>query len=77
VAIRRLGFNEQIIGANEQVFDQRPERIDGPHGAALAGLDQGEFTKGHELDRNTGKQVSKSRLSQEKAKRLVAKSEAS
>jgi hypothetical protein len=45
--------------------------------AALAGLDQGEFTKGHELDRKTEKQVPKGQLSQEKAKRLVAKSEAS
>jgi hypothetical protein len=39
--------------------------------AALAKLDEGEFTEGHELDRNTEKQVSKAmigrRLSQEEA----------
>jgi hypothetical protein len=37
--------------------------------AALAGLDEGTFTKGHELDRKTAKQVPKAmigrRLSQE------------
>jgi hypothetical protein len=44
-------------------------------GAALAGLDEGTFTEGHELDRKTTKQVPKSmigrRLSQEEAKRLL------
>ena len=43
--------------------------------AALAGLDEGTFTEGHELDRKW--QVPKAmigrRLSQEKAKRLLAK----
>jgi hypothetical protein len=46
-------------------------------GAALAELDEGEFTEGHELDRKTTKQVPKAmigcRLSQEEAKRLLAK----
>jgi hypothetical protein len=45
--------------------------------AALAGLDQGEFTESHELDRRTEKQVPKEmtgrRMSQEEAKRLLAK----
>jgi hypothetical protein len=45
--------------------------------AALAGLDEGTFTEGHELDRKTEKQVPKamigSRLSQEEAKRLLGK----
>ena len=45
--------------------------------AALAGLDEGTFTEGHELDRKTTKQVPKAmigrRLSQEEAKRLLAK----
>jgi hypothetical protein len=45
--------------------------------AALAGLDEGTFTEGHELDRKTAKQVPKAmigrRLSQEEAKRLLAK----
>jgi hypothetical protein len=40
--------------------------------AALTGLDEGTFTKGHELDRKTEKQVPKAmigrRLSQEEAK---------
>jgi hypothetical protein len=48
-------------------------------GAALAELDEGEFTEGHELDRRTTKQVPKAmigcRLSQEEAKRLLAKFE--
>jgi hypothetical protein len=42
--------------------------------AALAGLAEGTFTEGHELDRNTEKQVPKAmigrRLSQEEAKRI-------
>jgi hypothetical protein len=42
---------------------------------ALAGLDEGTFTEGHELDRKTTKQVPKAmigrRLSQEEAKRLL------
>jgi hypothetical protein len=45
--------------------------------AALAGLDQGTFTEGHELDRGTAKRIAKAtigrRLSQEEAKRLFAK----
>jgi hypothetical protein len=45
--------------------------------ASLASLDEGEFTEGHELDRKTTKQVPKEmierRLSQEDAKRLLAK----
>lgn len=45
--------------------------------ASLAGLDQGSFTEGHELDARTEKQVPKTmigrRLSQEEAKRLLAK----
>ena len=46
-------------------------------GAGLAELDEGEFTEGHELDRKIEKQVPKAmigrRLSQEEAKRLLAK----
>jgi hypothetical protein len=45
--------------------------------ASLANLDQGEFTEGHELDGKTAKQIPKAmigrRLSQEEAKRLLAK----
>jgi hypothetical protein len=45
--------------------------------AALAGLDQGEFTEGHERDSRPAKQVPKAmigrRLSQEEAKRLLPK----
>src|SRR5215831_20662079 len=45
--------------------------------ASLGGLDEGDFTEGHELDRKSGRQVPKAmigrRLSQEEAKRLLAK----
>ena len=45
--------------------------------AALAELNEGEFTEGHEPDRKTEKLVPKDmigrRLSQEQAKRLLAK----
>ena len=42
---------------------------------ALAGLDEGKFTEGHELDRKwqVPKAMIGSRLSQAKAKRLLAK----
>jgi hypothetical protein len=42
--------------------------------AALTNLDQGEFTEGHELDRKwkVAKETVGRRLSQEKAKRLLA-----
>jgi len=45
--------------------------------AALAGLDEGTFTEGHELDSETEKQVPKAmigrRLTQGEAKRLLTK----
>jgi hypothetical protein len=43
--------------------------------AALDGLDQGEFSEGHELDRKwrVPKAMIGRRLSQEEAKRLLAK----
>lgn len=45
--------------------------------AALAGLDEGTFTEGHELDGKTEKQVPKAmigrRLTQEEATRLLTK----
>jgi hypothetical protein len=43
--------------------------------AALANLDEGEFTEGHELDRKwrVAKEMVGRRLSQEEAKRLLAK----
>jgi hypothetical protein len=47
--------------------------------AALAGLDEGTFTEGYELNRKTSKQVPKAmigrRLSQKEAKKLLAKFE--
>ena len=45
--------------------------------AALSGLDEGEFTEGHELDRKWQKPKAMigRRLSQEEAKRLLAKLE--
>ena len=44
---------------------------------ALAGLDQGEFTEGHELDCKwkVAKEMIGRRLSQEEAKRLLVKFE--
>ena len=44
--------------------------------AALANLDEGEFTEGHELDRKwkvAKEMIGRRRLSQEEAKRLLAK----
>jgi hypothetical protein len=43
--------------------------------SAIAGLDQGEFTEGRELDRKwrVAKEMVGRRLSQEEAKRLLAK----
>jgi hypothetical protein len=43
--------------------------------AALADLDEGEFTEGHELDRKwrVAKELVGRRLSQEEAERLLAK----
>jgi hypothetical protein len=45
--------------------------------ATIDGLDQGEFTEGHELDRKwrVAKEMVGRRLSQEEAKRLLAKLE--
>jgi hypothetical protein len=45
--------------------------------ASLADLDQGDFTEGHELDRKwrVPKEMVGRRLSQEEAKRLLAKFE--
>ena len=45
--------------------------------SAIDGLDEGEFTEGHELDRKwkVAKQMIGRRLSQEEAKRLLAKFE--
>jgi len=45
--------------------------------SAIAGLDQGDFTEGHELDRKwkVAKQMVGRRLSQEEAKGLLAKLE--
>ena len=45
--------------------------------ASLEGLDQGEFTEGHELDRKwkVAKEMVGRRLSQEGAKRLLAEFE--
>ena len=45
--------------------------------SAIDGLDEGEFTEGHELDRKwkVAKEMVGRRLSQEEAKRLLAKFE--
>jgi hypothetical protein len=71
VAIGRRGFNEQIIGANEQVFGQNGlSRLIARMRASLAGLDEGTFTESHEL---VPKAMIERLLSQEEAKRLLAK----
>jgi hypothetical protein len=54
-----------------------PALMDADASAGVIALDEGVFTEGHELDRKTEKQVPKAmigrRLSQEEAKRLLAK----
>ena len=59
------------------VIEPAPSLLHARMRASLAELDEGEFTEGHELDRKTEKQVPKAtigrRLSQEEAKRLLAK----
>ena len=59
------------------VIEPGPSRIHARMRAALAGLDQGEFTEGHELDRKwrVPKEMVGRRLSQEEAKRLLSKAE--
>ena len=56
-------------------FELGCERSTTPRLAALAGLDEGEFTEGHELDRKwrVPKPMVGRRLSQEEAKRLLSK----
>jgi hypothetical protein len=60
---------------------QRARRFNYPcsYACCLANLDQGTFTEGHELDRKTEKQVPNAmigrRLSQEEAKKFLAKLE--
>jgi hypothetical protein len=59
------------------VVEPAPSLVHARMRAALAGLGEGTFTEGHELDSKTAKQVPKvmigRRLSQEQAKKLLAK----
>jgi hypothetical protein len=59
------------------VIEQAPSLVHARMRAALAGLDQGDFTEGHELDRKwkVAKEMIGRRLSQAEAKRLLAKLE--
>ena len=59
------------------VIEPAPSLIHARMRAALAELDEGDFTEGHELDRKwkVAKQMIGRRLSQEEAKRLLAKFE--
>ena len=57
------------------VIEPGPSLVHARMRAALAGLDQDDFTEGHELDRKwkVAKEMVGRRLSQEEAKRLLAK----
>jgi hypothetical protein len=59
------------------VIEPAPSLIHARLRASLHGLDEGTFTEGHELDGKTEKQVPKAmigrRLSQQEAKKLLAK----
>ena len=59
------------------VIQPAPSLVHARLRASLAGLDEGEFTEGHELDGKTEKQIPKPmigrRLSEEEAKRLLGK----
>jgi hypothetical protein len=65
--------NDQI----SVVIEPAPSLVHARMRASLDGLNEGTFTEGHELDRKTEKQVPTAmigcRLSQEEAKRLLAK----
>ena len=59
------------------VIEQATSLVHARMRAALSNLDQGDFTEGHELDRKwqVPKEMVGRRLSQEEAKRLLAKLE--
>jgi len=59
------------------VIEPAPSLVHARMRAALAGVDEGTFTEGHELDRKTERQIPKAmigrKLSQTEAKRLLAR----
>jgi hypothetical protein len=84
MSVTSLGNWEKFVENNN--FLENIDNTSAPKGteavlaaehAALAGLDEGHFTEGHELDHNmrVPKAMIGRRLSQEEAKRLLAKFE--
>jgi len=59
------------------VIEPAPSLVHARMRASIDGLDEGDFTEGHELDRKwkVAKEMVGRRLSQQEAKRLLAKLE--
>jgi hypothetical protein len=72
-----IGSAIAINNHTSVVIEPGPSLIHSRMRVALADLDEGEFTEGHELDRKwkVAKQMIGRRLTQAEAKRLLAKLE--
>ena len=77
--ILRRSLNDWLVYRHSNsisvVIEPAPSLIHARLRAAIDGLGEGDFTEGHELDRKwkVAKQMVGRRLSQEEAKRLLAK----